>query len=197
MDSKSCMSKCKTTHPGSLHKLKRVALVNGLDLCGLSTHQGFVSPDETERNRNIAHTQHCLDVAYDLGIPTIRDNTGRWGTTEKFDELMANGGQEPTQEGFTDDQGFSWVIDAYGQLATHAEKRGVVMGLENHWGLGRTAEGVHARCQCSEFTSAANHARYGQLSRTPIRAISGAGRQAVLGAGQNLLWRRQMVHVGD
>lgn len=126
----------------SLQKLKRVALVNGLNLCGLSTHQGFVSSDEEVRKKNVQHTQHCLDVAHELGIPTMRVNTGRWGTTKSFDELMSNQGKEPTPEGFTDDQGFGWVIDAYGQLANHAEKRGVVMGLENHWGLGRTAEGV-------------------------------------------------------
>jgi sugar phosphate isomerase/epimerase len=34
------------------------------------------------------------------------------------------------------------VIDAYGKLAEEAAKRGVIMGLENHWGLGRTPEGV-------------------------------------------------------
>jgi sugar phosphate isomerase/epimerase len=34
------------------------------------------------------------------------------------------------------------VIDSFEQLAPIAEKLGVIMGLENHWGLGRTAEGV-------------------------------------------------------
>ncbi len=34
------------------------------------------------------------------------------------------------------------MIEAYQKLARKAEKRGVVLGLENHRGLGRTAEGV-------------------------------------------------------
>ncbi|MFK7788756.1 MAG: sugar phosphate isomerase/epimerase family protein [Phycisphaeraceae bacterium] len=122
--------------------IKQAALLDGLPLIGLSTHQGFVSPDADKRQANIERTTRSLELAYDLGIPTMRVNTGRWGTSPNFDTLMANNGIEPTLEGYTDDQGFAWVIDAYGKLADEAAKRGVVMGLENHWGLGRTASGV-------------------------------------------------------
>ena len=125
-----------------LQMLKRRAFVNGLDLCGFSTHQGFVSPDEAVRQRNIDHTLHCLELAYKLGIPTIRVNTGRWGTIGDFNKLMENKGVEPRLEGYTDDQGFEWVIDSFEKCLKKAEELGVVMGLENHWGLGRTAEGV-------------------------------------------------------
>lgn len=122
--------------------IKREALLNGLPLIGLSTHQGFVSPDADKRKANIERTTNSLELAYDLGIPTMRVNTGRWGTSGNFDILMENQGIEPALEGYTDEQGFAWVIDAYGKLAEEAGKRGVVMGLENHWGLGRTAAGV-------------------------------------------------------
>ncbi|MFN3168719.1 MAG: sugar phosphate isomerase/epimerase family protein [Phycisphaeraceae bacterium] len=122
--------------------IKRAALVNGLNLCGLSTHQGFVNPDKEARKANIRRTIDSLELAYDLGIPTIRVNTGRWGTSPDFNTLMAAKGIEPTLEGYTDDQGFEWVINAYDKLARVAEKLGVVMGLENHWGLGRDAVGV-------------------------------------------------------
>lgn len=125
-----------------LNQLKRKAFTLGLDLMGLSTHQTFVSPDEAVRKKNIEHTTKCLEIAYQLGIPTIRVNTGRWGTSKNFDELMANKGIEPRLEGFTDDEGFKWVIDSYQVLARKAEELGIVMGLENHWGLGRTAAGV-------------------------------------------------------
>lgn len=125
-----------------LQMLKRRAFVNGMDLCGFSTHQGFVSPDKAVRQRNVDHTIHCIELAYKLGIPTIRVNTGRWGTTGSFDELMANKGIEPRLDGYTDDDGFAWVIDGLEKCLKTAEKCGVVMGLENHWGLGRTAAGV-------------------------------------------------------
>lgn len=127
---------------GYLQRLKRRAFVNGLDLCGFSTHQGFLSPDESVRQKNIEHTIHCIELAYDLGIPTMRVNTGTWGTSRNFDELMKNRGIEPPKEGYTDEDGFGWVIASLEKCLPAAEKCGVLLGLENHWGLGRTAEGV-------------------------------------------------------
>jgi len=125
-----------------LQSLKRRAFTQGLDLMGFSTHQGFVSPDPAVRQKNIDHTLRCIDLAYALGIPTLRVNTGRWGTISSFDELMARQGIEPILPGATVEQGFGWVIDSLGQCVERAGQAGVVLGLENHWGLGRDAEGV-------------------------------------------------------
>ena len=125
-----------------LRTIKQRAFALGLDLMGFSTHQGFVTPDSDKRQKNIEHTERCLEMAYELGIPTIRVNTGRWGTSKNFDELMANKGIEPRLPGFTDDQGFEWVNASFEKLLPKAEACGVVMGLENHWGLGREASGV-------------------------------------------------------
>jgi L-ribulose-5-phosphate 3-epimerase len=122
--------------------LKRRAFVNGLDLMGFSIHQGFVSPDAEVRQKNIDHTLKCIDLAYRMGIPTLRLNTGRWRTIESFDEFMANKGIEPALPGYTEDQAFEWCIAAIEKLLRRAEECGVCMGLENHWGLGRTAAGV-------------------------------------------------------
>lgn len=125
-----------------LQRLKRRAFLLGLDLCGFSTHQTFLSPDKQVRQKNIDHTIHCIELAYSLGIPTIRVNTGTWGTSKNFDELMKNKGIEPPIKGYTEDDGFPWVIDSLAACVRVAERRGVTMGLENHWGLGRTARGV-------------------------------------------------------
>ncbi len=130
------------TSNAALQRIKQRAFSNGLDLCGFSTHQTFVSPDADVRKKNVEHTIHCIELAYALGIPTIRVNTGRWGTAGSFDELMANKGIEPRLEGYTDEDGFGWVNESLTQCLKRAEECGVVMGLENHWGLGRTAEGV-------------------------------------------------------
>ncbi|MGI9471539.1 MAG: sugar phosphate isomerase/epimerase family protein [Rubripirellula sp.] len=127
---------------GALQRIKQRAFRNGLDLCGFSTHQSFVKPDPVERQKNVEHTIRCIELAYALGIPTIRVNTGRWGTSKNFDDLMANKGIEPRLEGYTDDEGFAWVEEGLEKCLPAAEKCGVVLGLENHWGLGRTAEGV-------------------------------------------------------
>jgi len=125
-----------------LQSLKHRAFVNGLDLIGFSIHQGFVSPDPAVRQNNIDHTLHCIELAYKMGIPTLRLNTGRWGTIKSFDDLMANKGIEPALPGHTDDEAFDWVIGAIEKCLPRAEECGVCMGLENHWGLARTAKGL-------------------------------------------------------
>jgi sugar phosphate isomerase/epimerase len=128
--------------PAAIQRIKQRAFVNGLDLCGFSTHQGFVSPDEAKRQEDIDLTIKQIELAYALGIPTMRINTGRWGTSRDFDALMANKGIEPNLPGYSDDDGYGWVIDAFEKVLPTAEKCGVTLGLENHWGLGRTAAGV-------------------------------------------------------
>jgi sugar phosphate isomerase/epimerase len=125
-----------------LQRLKRRALLYGLDLCGLSTHQTFLTPDAAVRQRNVDRTIGCIELAYKLGIPTIRVNTGTWQTSKNFDELMKNRGIEPPLKGYTDDDGFGWVIDGLSRCLKAAEQSGVLLALENHWGLGRTPEGL-------------------------------------------------------
>ncbi|MBY0459553.1 MAG: sugar phosphate isomerase/epimerase [Gemmataceae bacterium] len=127
---------------GYLQKLKQRAFVNGLALNGFSTHQGFLFPQKEERQKNVDHTVKCIEMAYALGIPTMRVNTGTWRTSKNFDELMKNRGIEPPIKGFTDDDGHKWVVDGLTACLKAAEKCGVTLGLENHWGLGRTPEGV-------------------------------------------------------
>ena len=124
-----------------LQGIKRSALINGVDLCCLSTHQGFVSPDKKKRQSNIERTIRSIEIAYKLGIGCMRVNTGRWGSCS-FDELMANKGIEEPLEGYTDEDAYPWVIESFEKCLPTAEKCGVVLGLENHWGLGRTPEGV-------------------------------------------------------
>ncbi|GAA4441023.1 sugar phosphate isomerase/epimerase family protein [Bremerella cremea] len=121
---------------------KRHALRLGLPLVGLSTHQGFVTPDREERQFNIDRTIGQIEIAYELGIPVMRVNTGRWGTSGSFDILMENRGIEKPLEGYTDEDGYPWVIEALEKCLPTAEKCGVVLALENHWGLGLTPEGI-------------------------------------------------------
>ncbi|MBX3398502.1 MAG: sugar phosphate isomerase/epimerase [Gemmataceae bacterium] len=126
----------------ALQKIKRRAFVNGLALCGFSTHQSFLYASKEERQKNVDLTVKQIELAYAMGIPTMRVNTGTWRTSKDFNELMKNKGIEPPVKGFTDEDGFGWVIDGLMACLKTAEKCGVTLGLENHWGLGRTPEGV-------------------------------------------------------
>ena len=125
-----------------LLKLKRHAFLNGVDLICLSIHQNFVSPDAAIRTKNVEHTLHCIEMAYQMGIPCIRLNSGRWGTVESFDRLMELRGEEPPMAGYNEDNAFDWCIDSIEKCLPKAQECGVILGLENHWGLTRKAEGV-------------------------------------------------------
>jgi sugar phosphate isomerase/epimerase len=108
----------------------------------LSIHQSFVSPDAAERQKNIDHTLHCIELAYKMGIPSIRLNSGRWNTIKSFDELMAKRGVEPILPGYTEDDGFKWCIDSIEKCLAKAAECGVMLALETHWGLPSTPEGL-------------------------------------------------------
>jgi sugar phosphate isomerase/epimerase len=128
-------------HRAYLQKLKRLAFRNGVAFVCLSTHQTFLSPDPAKVTENVEHTKKCIEICYALGIPCLRVNTGRWGTIEDFDELMQKRGVEPVLPGYTEEEGFKWVIDGIQRCLPKTEECGVMLALENHWGLARLPEG--------------------------------------------------------
>jgi L-ribulose-5-phosphate 3-epimerase len=129
-------------HRPYLQKLKRHAFTNGVDLICLSIHQDFVDPSAEYRQKQIDHTLKCIEIAYELGVPCIRLNSGRWNTIASFDDLMKARGEEPILPGHTEDDGFKWCIDCIEKCLPKAAECGVVLALENHWGLTRTPAGL-------------------------------------------------------
>ena len=121
--------------PEYVNGLKRAAFRHGLALPMLSIHQDFVSPDAAERQKDIEHTKHCIELAARLGTPAIRLNSGRWNTIKSFDDLMKVKGEEPPIAGHTEDEAFGWVTQSIEACLPAAEKAGVLLALENHWGL--------------------------------------------------------------
>ncbi len=121
--------------PAYLAKLKKMAFERGLSFPMLSIHQDFVSPDAEERKKMIDHTTHCLELAGRLGIPCVRLNSGRWKTIKLFDDLMKVKGDEPALPGYTDKDAFAWCIDSIQKCLATCEKEGIMLALENHWGL--------------------------------------------------------------
>jgi len=129
-------------HLSYLRQLKRHALRHGVSYCCLSIHQDFVDPDPAFLRQQVEHTRKCLDIAHELGVTCLRINSGRWNTIPTFDGLMAARGIEPVQAGYTEDDGFKWCQQCLEECLPYAEKAGVVLGLENHWGLTRSPAGL-------------------------------------------------------
>ena len=117
-----------------MNKLKRLAFDNGLSLPLLSIHQSFVQPKPEDRKKDVEHTIKCINLATQMGIPAIRMNTGSWRTVKR-DANYYKDGKEPPVQGYTDQDAIKWCIDSMGECLVAAEKAGVVLAIENHWGL--------------------------------------------------------------
>lgn len=121
--------------------IKRQAFRRGLALYNLGTSQDFITNDEAKRQQQVQHTLHCIDLAHALGVPSIRVNAGTWQVVSGPGLVESRGWTEPW-EGYTEDDGFNWAIEGLGACVDYAEKQGVMLLLENHWGLTTTAEGM-------------------------------------------------------
>jgi sugar phosphate isomerase/epimerase len=99
-----------------LHRLKQHAFVLGLDVSGTSVMNDFCLPPGPETDHEIAHVKSWIDHAAELDAPFVRILSGNWIQGTPDDELEKR------------------VIDRIGQLLPHAEKRGVMLALENHGG---------------------------------------------------------------
>lgn len=121
--------------PAYLNKLKQLAFRHGLALPMLSIHQDFVHPDAAERQKHIDHTVRCIGLAAQMGIPCIRLNSGRWKTIKSFDDLMKVKGDEPPLQGYVEKDALDWCISSIEKCLPAAERAGVLLALENHWGL--------------------------------------------------------------
>ncbi|HDZ13692.1 hypothetical protein LCGC14_1364250 [marine sediment metagenome] len=116
-----------------MNHLKRMAFERGLALPFLSIHQNFVEPDATKRKEHIEHTLKCIKLAVQMGIPAIRMNTGSW-EGKRTANYYETGIQKPI-DGYSDQDAINWVIDSMGECLKEAEKAGILLCLENHWGL--------------------------------------------------------------
>lgn len=121
--------------PEALNKLKRMAFERGLSLPMLSIHQDFVSPKKEERQAMVQHTQKCIRMAAQLGMGAIRLNSGRWKTIASFDDLMKVKGNEPPLPGYKEQDALDWCVESIRECLPTAAEHGIVMALENHWGL--------------------------------------------------------------
>ena len=72
----------------------------------------------------------------------MRLNSGRWNTIKSFDDLMKAKGDEPPIQGYTDEDAFRWCVECIRACLPDAESAGVVLALENHWGLSTKVENL-------------------------------------------------------
>jgi sugar phosphate isomerase/epimerase len=108
--------------PEYCRALRRHAFLLGLGISGTAIRNTFTYPPGPQLDREIAHVKRWIDLAGDLGAPTIRIFAG------------------DLQKGTTEAQARTWCIQAIQQCCEYAGTRGVILALENHGGIVSTAD---------------------------------------------------------
>src|SRR5919109_1123625 len=80
--------------PEYCRRLRRHAFLLGLGISGTAIRNTFTYPPGAQRDKEVAHVKHWIDLAVDLGAPSIRIFAG------------------DLQKGTTEAQAQQWCIDA-------------------------------------------------------------------------------------
>ena len=107
-----------------LNKLKRQAMLLGLDICSMSVGNTFTLPVGDQRKAQVAAVCNWLEHAADIGAPCMR----------------VFGGGLP--KGTSADDAVKWVGECLNECAGSAAQQGVMLALENHGGIPSTSEQV-------------------------------------------------------
>ncbi|HVL24435.1 MAG TPA: sugar phosphate isomerase/epimerase family protein [Thermomicrobiales bacterium] len=122
-------------------ELKQYMSIKGIRPVTVAASNNPLKLTPVERADDLTQLMAHIDWAAELGAPFVRALGGRWGTITDFQELTKNRGEEPPVEGFTEDQGFEWIVGSLRAAANYAASKGVTLVLENHWGPTGTAAG--------------------------------------------------------
>lgn len=131
----------KATSISRLHELRQYAAVRGITPVTVAASHNPVQTDPERRKAELKKLLDTIDMAQAFGAPFVRALGGRWHTTSSMQEMLEHDGEEPSADGYSEEDGYEWAISALKEGAAYAGDRGVTLVLENHWGLTGTADG--------------------------------------------------------
>ena len=131
-----------STDRAYLNGLKLHALHAGVHFLSVSAHHDFVKTTAEARHEQVGIVNKYIEVAAQVGAPVVRVFGGRWRTVTDFSEYMARRGHEPPVPGYTEDDAWGWIFESFAECLNTAEREGVVLALENHWGFTASAAGT-------------------------------------------------------
>jgi sugar phosphate isomerase/epimerase len=117
-----------------IYKLKRKAFKLGIEISGTGIRNNFASPDPAARAADVERAKKWIIVAEKLGAPVLRLFAGEIpkGYEDKWDEVAG------------------WMIACYKECAAFGAQHGVIIGIQNHGDMLKTAE------QCIKVVKAVN-----------------------------------------
>lgn len=107
-----------------VNRFRRQAFRLGLEISGTGIRNDFAQPDAEKRAADVRRAKAWLEAAADMGAPVLRVFAGAvpQGYEQKWDEVAA------------------WMIDAIGECVEHGRKHGVIVGVQNHGDMLKSAD---------------------------------------------------------
>lgn len=117
-----------------VNRFKRHALRLGLDISGTGIRNDFAQADAAKRAADVQRAKAWIEAAAEMGAPVLRVFAGAVppGYEQKWDEAAA------------------WMIDAIGECVAHGARHGVVIGVQNHGDMLKSAD------ECLKVMAAVN-----------------------------------------
>ena len=119
----------KSTEPAYLAALRNLCFTQGVPVAGAAIGAQLCEPDAAKRRELVASVKQWVDAAELLGAPHVR--------------VFA----DKLPEGATEAQGIDWTVEALRAASDYAGTKGIVLGLETHYGLTVKAANVVAILQ--------------------------------------------------
>jgi len=110
-----------------VHETKRRAFGLGLDISGSGVRNDFTVPDPARRAADVSLVKSWVEVAARLGAPALRVFAGRG-----------------VPDGHEGDEVVGWVVECLEECVAWGTKHGVVIALQNHDDVLKTADEVAA-----------------------------------------------------
>jgi sugar phosphate isomerase/epimerase len=107
-----------------VNDFKRRAFHLGLDISGTGVRNDFATPDKEKRAADVKHVKEWIEVAARLGAPVLRVFAG------------------PEPKDRTRDEVNEWLVEELKKCVEHAQKYGVLIGIQNHWDFLKTSDHV-------------------------------------------------------
>jgi sugar phosphate isomerase/epimerase len=117
-----------------LDELANIQVKTGTRCCHISNNapQNIADPDEELRSEGVRVAKIWMDASAVLGAKTMRINTGVSGT-RVMPEASAQQSGYPRNDQIV--VYLDQCIKSFRELAEYGEKVGVIISIENHWGL--------------------------------------------------------------
>lgn len=116
-----------------LFELKKRCFELGLGISGTGTGNNFTVADKAARAKDVAWVKQTVEMAAKLGAPVVRVFADTQMRAQTW-ETVSNGAKRDEVE--------KWIADDIRACADHAEKFGVIIGVQNHGDFIKTADNL-------------------------------------------------------